>query len=128
VRRGATPGLENDTLIADIVLPANTTFAVADIVPNTMHGLDPSSVALQQRAVPPLGESKSGYQVVLEVAKHLGMAEQVSEGKTDDEWIKLVFNGSGLSNSISWASGYENKTLAGIDAQESVNLGDIPLS
>jgi trimethylamine-N-oxide reductase (cytochrome c) len=96
------PWLENDTLIADIVLPANTTFEVRDIVPNTMHGLDPTSVALQEQAIPPLGESKSDYQIVLEVAKHLGMAEQVSEGKSDDEWIELAFKGLGLANDISW--------------------------
>jgi trimethylamine-N-oxide reductase (cytochrome c) len=96
------PWFENDTTIADIVLPSNTTFEVDDIVPNTMHGLDPSSVALQERAIPPLGESKSDYEVVLEVAKHLGMAEQVSEGKDVNEWIKLVYKGLGLAKDISW--------------------------
>jgi anaerobic selenocysteine-containing dehydrogenase len=59
-------------------------------------------VALQERAISPFGESKSDYQIVLEVAKHLGMAEQVAEGKSDDEWIRLVFNGLGLAKRISW--------------------------
>ena len=32
------PWLENDCLMADIILPANTTFEVLDLVPNTRPG------------------------------------------------------------------------------------------
>jgi anaerobic selenocysteine-containing dehydrogenase len=96
------PWLENDVLTADIILPSNTTFEVDDIVPNVMHGLDPSSVALQKRAIPPIGESKSDYEVVLEIAQKMGMYNEVTGGKSVDEWIKAVFKGLNLTKYISW--------------------------
>jgi C4-dicarboxylate transporter DctM subunit len=40
----------------------------------------------------PIGESKSDYEVVLEVARKLNLEEEVSEGKTINEWIEYLFN------------------------------------
>jgi molybdopterin guanine dinucleotide-containing S/N-oxide reductase-like protein len=94
------PWLENDTLFADIILPANTTFEVEDIVLNLT--LEVPNVTLQRQAIQPIGESKSDYEIVLEVAGKLGLYDKVSGGKTVEEWIKHVYNRIGLSNSISW--------------------------
>ncbi len=85
------PWLENDCLLADIILPGNTTMEVEDIVPNTRTGLGVQSVALQRQAIKPIGESKSDYEIVLEISKKLGLYEAVSEGKTLDEWLKYFF-------------------------------------
>jgi trimethylamine-N-oxide reductase (cytochrome c) len=94
------PWLENDCLLADIILPANTTFEVNDIVSSVYRA--GASINLQRQAIKPIGESKSDYEVVLEVAKKLGMFEKVTEGKTVEEWIKYCFDGFGLSEFISW--------------------------
>jgi molybdopterin guanine dinucleotide-containing S/N-oxide reductase-like protein len=96
------PWLENDTLIADIILPVSTTFELEDIVPYNVSGLNPQGVGLQRQAIQPIGESKSDYECVLEVAKKLGMYEQVTEGKTVEEWIKRYFDEITLSNFIKW--------------------------
>jgi trimethylamine-N-oxide reductase (cytochrome c) len=96
------PWLENDCLIADIVLPANTTMEIEDIVTNVRQGLQFQSVALQEQAISPIGESKSDYEIVLEVAKKLGMYEEVTEGKTVEELMKVYFDNQGLQNFISW--------------------------
>jgi trimethylamine-N-oxide reductase (cytochrome c) len=97
------PWLENDCLLADIILPGNTTLEVEDIVPNTRYGVELLSVGLQRQAVKPIGESKSDYEIVLEVAKKLGMYEAVSEGKTLDEWLKYFFDEYfKLADVISW--------------------------
>jgi molybdopterin guanine dinucleotide-containing S/N-oxide reductase-like protein len=80
------PWLENDCLMADIILPGNTTFEVQDIVPNTRPG-ELLSIGLQRQAMKPIGESKSDYEIVLEVAKKLGMEKQYTGGKTIDEWL-----------------------------------------
>jgi molybdopterin guanine dinucleotide-containing S/N-oxide reductase-like protein len=98
------PWLENDCLIADIILPANTTLEVADIVPNMGMGAGEfMTVGLQKQAMRPIGESKSDYEIVLEIARKMGMEEEVSERKTVDEWIQYLFNNRlGLSRIISW--------------------------
>ena len=67
------PWLENDCLMADIILPSNTTFEVDDIIGNLFRGIEVSSVTLQRKAIEPIGESKSDYEVVLEIAKKMGL-------------------------------------------------------
>jgi len=96
------PWLENDCLVADIILPANTTLEEDDIVPNLMTGAEFLSVGLQRQAMKPIGESKSDYEIVLEIAKKLGMYEEVTEGKTVEEWIKSYFDDLALPDVISW--------------------------
>ena len=59
---------------------------------NTRWGEDIQSVGLQRQAIEPIGESKSDYEIVLEIAKKLGLYEEVSEGKTVEEWIKYIFD------------------------------------
>ena len=99
------PWLENDCLIADIILPANTTLEVDDIVTcGGMGANEFSMVGLQDRAMNPIGESKSDYEIVLEIAGKMGLAEAVSEGKSIEEWIKTSF-GEKLKNAprpVSW--------------------------
>jgi molybdopterin guanine dinucleotide-containing S/N-oxide reductase-like protein len=96
------PWLENDCLLADIILPANTTFEIDDIVLNSMHGVDIPSVMLQRQAINPIGESKSDYEIVLEVAKKLGKYDEITQGKTAEEWIKYCYETMGLTELVSW--------------------------
>jgi trimethylamine-N-oxide reductase (cytochrome c) len=97
------PWLENDVLLADIILPANTTFEVDDIVSNIRTPVPFDTVTLQKQAIKPIGESKSDYEIVLEVAKKLGIYEKVSGGRTVEEWIKYIFDEYfEMSNIISW--------------------------
>ena len=96
------PWLENDCLSADIVLPANTHFEVDDIQTNTMQGVQMENVLLQRQAIKPIGESKSDYEIVLEVAKKLGKEKEITEGRTVEDLIKYVFDGLGLSQVMSW--------------------------
>jgi anaerobic selenocysteine-containing dehydrogenase len=51
-----------------------------------------SLIGLQKQAMTPLGESKSDYEIVLEIARKMGMEEAVSEGKSVGEWIKVGFD------------------------------------
>jgi trimethylamine-N-oxide reductase (cytochrome c) len=95
------PWLENDCLFADIILPANTTMEVDDIVTN-VRGAEPHCIALQEKAIEPIGESKSDFEVVGEVAKKLGLYEEFTEGKTVEDMQKSVYEGSGLEPFISW--------------------------
>jgi trimethylamine-N-oxide reductase (cytochrome c) len=103
------PWLENECLYADIILPANTTLEVDDIVTNTRQGPHFQSVALQDRAIDPIGESKSDYEIVLEVAKKLGMEEKFSEGKTTQDLQKEVFDSMEMYNFVPWEEFAEKK-------------------
>jgi len=90
------PWLENDCLLADIILPVNTTLEENDIMINTRSGEQFLSAAVQWAAAPSLGESKSDYEVVLEIAKKMGFYEEITEGKTVEDLMKWVYEGTGL--------------------------------
>jgi molybdopterin guanine dinucleotide-containing S/N-oxide reductase-like protein len=96
------PWLENDTLFADIILPANTTFEVNDIIPILRQGVQFQSLMLMRQAIKPVGESKSDYEIVCEIAKRLGKYDEVTEGRTVEELVKAVFDGMGFNKFISW--------------------------
>ena len=94
------PWLENDCLLADIILPSNTTFEVDDMN-NNVRQTTLSNITLERQAIQPIGESKSDYEAVLEVAKKLGIYDKVTEGKSVQEWIRSVFDEQ-LSDVVSW--------------------------
>jgi molybdopterin guanine dinucleotide-containing S/N-oxide reductase-like protein len=103
------PWLENDCLIADIILPANTTLEVEDIVTNVRQGVNFHSIAIMEQATQPIGESKSDYEVVLEVAKKLGYGDKFSEKKTTRDLEKQVFDDMEIHDMISWKDFLEKK-------------------
>ncbi len=55
-----------------------------------------------KQAIPPIGESKSDYEAVLEVAKKLGRFDDVTEGLTNAELIRAVFDSMGFDQHVSW--------------------------
>jgi len=55
-----------------------------------------------RKAVEPIGESKSDYEIVLEIAKKLGMEKEVSEGYTVPEYIEGVYKGMNFDKIVSW--------------------------
>jgi anaerobic selenocysteine-containing dehydrogenase len=103
------PWFENDTIYADIILPSNTTMEVEDIVTNTRQGNQFNCIALQEKAIEPIGESMSDFDVVAEVAKKLGMYNQVTEGKSVQDLEQVVFNSTGVGDFISWDDFKEKK-------------------
>ncbi len=94
------PWLENDTLFADIILPVNTKLEEQDF------GIDRDaqyfSVFLEEKSVEPVGESKSDYEVVCEIAKKMGLYDDYTEGKSIQEWIKTAYELSGVKDLVSW--------------------------
>lgn len=103
------PWLENDCLYADIILPTNTNLEVDDIVTNTRQGTQHHSIILMHKAIEPVGESKSDYEAVLEVAKKLGKEKEFSEGKSIRDLQKEVFSNMKLEKFIEWEKFEENQ-------------------
>jgi len=94
------PWLENDCLLADIILPANTKFEEQDF------GIDRDnqfySIFLEEKIIEPIGESKSDYDIVCEVAKKLGLYEEYTQGKSVKDWIKYAYEHSSIQGLVSW--------------------------
>jgi len=96
------PWLENDALFSDIILPVKTTLEVDDIMPCIRPGCHFQSLVLMNKAVEEIGEAKSDFEAVAEVAKKMGMYEEVTAGKTVEELQKAIFDGMGFKNFLSW--------------------------
>ena len=103
------PWLENDCLFSDIILPANTHMEVDDIVTNIRQGTQFADVMLCEKAVEPIGESKSDYEIVYEIAKKLGLEEKLSEGLTTLDLQKKIFGYMGLEKYMTWEEFEEKK-------------------
>jgi molybdopterin guanine dinucleotide-containing S/N-oxide reductase-like protein len=103
------PWMEDGCQYSDIILPTDTKFEEYDIGEDVLNGTYPL-VFLEGKCIPNVGESKSDFEAVGEVAKKLGVYDAVTEGKTDEEWIRAGFDNSGIQERISWeefkAKGY----------------------
>jgi trimethylamine-N-oxide reductase (cytochrome c) len=95
------PWLENDCLLADIILPGNTVFEEDDISQDTQGGQF-SLVFPEEKCIESIGESKSDYEIVCAIAERLGLGKEYTGGKTVAEWIKTSFDHSHIQNMISW--------------------------
>lgn len=102
---------EGDARYADIVLPACTSFERWDIsewancsgyIHHNNSQLNHRIVTLQHKCIEPLGESKSDYQIYLEILQRLGLGAMFSEGCSELDWCKRVFDSTDLPKYISW--------------------------
>jgi molybdopterin guanine dinucleotide-containing S/N-oxide reductase-like protein len=101
-----------ETSFADIILPVCTNFERNDIsewanadgfgkfIYNS--GVSHRLIVYQQKAIEPLYESKSDYQIFAELAERLGMKEEFTEGNTEEDWIEKQFYTSSLPKYISF--------------------------
>ena len=94
------PWLENDTLLADIILPVSTKMEEEDF------GIDRDnqfrSIYLEEKCIESVGEAKSDYDIVCEVAKRMGVFDEYTEGRSVQEWVKFAYEHSGVQNLVSW--------------------------
>lgn len=93
--------LENDSLFADLVLPVSCTAEEDDVVGSGMC-VSVNWAGIQKRACEPVGESKSDYQIAIEIAKQFGIEDELTEGMDIEEWQKYAFDTSPIEPFISW--------------------------
>lgn len=102
---------EGETKFADIILPACTNFERWDIGETANSGgyshhqftqWNHRIITFQHQCIEPLGESKSDYQIFLELAERLDLGAPYSEGCTELDWCKRLFNASDLPKVITW--------------------------
>ena len=102
---------EGEAKFADIIFPACTNFERWDIsetastgtvIHHSFNQFNHRVITLQHKCIEPLGESKSDYQIFYELAQRLGLGMMYSEGATELDWAKRLFEGSDLPKKISW--------------------------
>jgi len=102
---------EGEAKFADLILPACTNYERTDIGEWASSGgyghhnfnqLNHRVIALQHKCIEPLGESKSDFQIFLELSKKLGLSAYFAEAKTELQWCREQFLSSDLSKVISW--------------------------
>lgn len=70
---------------ADLVLPSTTNFEEEDLFPGAECS-ETGWTILGSKAIEPLYDSRTGYDICTEVAKRLGFEEEFTEGRTQAEW------------------------------------------
>ena len=102
---------EGDAQFADVILPACTNFERWDIgewAGAQGYGQDWTGqlnhrvIFLQPPAIEPLGESRSDFQIFLDICKRLGHGAYFCEGMTERDWVKRVYQASDLPQVLSW--------------------------
>ena len=102
---------EGEAKFADVLLPACTQFERWDISEfggtggYALHGqtqMNHRLVLMQHKCIEPLGESKSDWQIFLELANRLGLGAYFSEGMNELDWVKRLFDASDLPKHITW--------------------------
>ena len=101
------PWMENDCFMADLILPSNTKLEEEDIAADSLSG-QWQTILNEERAIEPLGESKSDYEIVCLIAEKLGLLKEYTEGKSQRDWIKLGFDHSGVAQYTSFVD-FEKK-------------------
>lgn len=92
------PWLENDVLFSDLILPAQTIFEHEDLI--AVQRSDILAMFYQDRAIEPVGESKSDYEIHRMIAEKLGISEGFPHY---EKWLrdayeeKLAFTKYGIS-------------------------------
>ena len=102
---------EGEAKFADIILPACTNFERYDIGETANSGgyshqqftqWNHRVITFQHKCIEPLGESKSDYQIFLELAQRMDLGAPFSEGKTELEWCKRLFDASDMPTVMTW--------------------------
>jgi len=103
--------MEGEAKFADVILPACTSFERWDIsewigVSGYAHHSQMQAnhriVTMQHKCIEPLGESKSDYEIFFALSKRLGLGAYYSEGMSELDWVKRMFDASDLADRVSW--------------------------
>jgi molybdopterin guanine dinucleotide-containing S/N-oxide reductase-like protein len=102
---------EGETKFADVILPACTNFERWDIsefancggyVHHSFTQCNHRVAVMQHKCIEPLGESRSDYQIFLDLANRLGLGAVYSEGMSELDWCRRLFDATDLPKALSW--------------------------
>lgn len=102
---------EGEVQFADIVLPACTNLERYDIsevagcagyIHHNQNQMNHRMVVMQHKCIEPLGESKSDFQIFLDILTRSGLGTVFAGGCDELNWCKRVFDSSDIGKYISW--------------------------
>jgi molybdopterin guanine dinucleotide-containing S/N-oxide reductase-like protein len=102
---------EGEAKFADVLLPACTSFERWDIsefancggyIQHSFTQCNHRVAVIQHKCIEPLGESRSDYQIFWDLTKRLGMSAPFSEGASEFDWCRRLFDATDLPKYISW--------------------------
>ena len=75
---------------SDIILPCTTTLERNDI------SISPQDeyIVYMDKAIEPIGSAKNDFQIFSEISKLLNKENEFTEGKSEDEWLKWIYESS----------------------------------
>jgi molybdopterin guanine dinucleotide-containing S/N-oxide reductase-like protein len=103
--------MEGEAKFADVILPACTSFERWDIgefanaggiAEHTFTQCNHRVMVMQHKCIEPLGESKSDFQIFLELAERFGLGTVFAEGSDELDWCRRLFEGTDLPKVVSW--------------------------
>jgi len=100
----------SETKFADLILPACSGFEREDIcemgAPGGYGSYDSGAnfrvIIYMKKCIEPLWESKSDYDIYIELSKRLGFHDRYTEGNTMEDWIHKVFDKSSLPKYVTF--------------------------
>ena len=101
---------EPEARLSDIILPVCTNFERWDIgewarISGYSLHLAPTNarvICLQMKCIEPLGQSKPDYEIYTLLSERLHLKKTYTEGRTDLEWCKRMFEVSDLPKVMTW--------------------------
>ncbi|MBN1188266.1 MAG: molybdopterin-dependent oxidoreductase [Dehalococcoidales bacterium] len=101
---------QSETKFGDVILPASTNFERQDLSEWTAPGgyghgnagTNHRVMIFQHKCIEPLWESKADWEIYKELAKRLGIYDEYTEGRTDEEWMKKIFDYSDLHKHLTY--------------------------
>jgi anaerobic dimethyl sulfoxide reductase subunit A len=79
-------------MISDYILPDCTNFEQNDM--STNSGGNTAIAVFQGKAIEPMFECKTIYEMMSLIADKLGIKDQYTEGRTQEEWLEYLFDDS----------------------------------
>jgi molybdopterin guanine dinucleotide-containing S/N-oxide reductase-like protein len=101
----------SETGYADLILPACTNFERDDIgefgncgwmSPDTFSGNIRRVIVYMKKCIEPLYESKPDYWIYSQLAARLGMEQEYTEGRSEEDWIRKYYDWSDLHKMVGW--------------------------
>lgn len=79
--------------LSDIVLPANTTLEKNDLGFSSDYNI--IYLWAMKKIVEPVGESRSDYWILAQLAERLGFGEEFTKGRTNMDWVRWSYENGG---------------------------------
>ncbi|MGV8083447.1 MAG: molybdopterin dinucleotide binding domain-containing protein [Coriobacteriia bacterium] len=112
------PWLSGDACFADVILPVALKPELRDIASDHQN-CNFAMLLLEEKCIEPITESKSDWEICVEISKRLGAYEKYMEGMTEEKLIKLGFEEAWKSEDATWEDFSERKVWVSPNDEDS---------